>query len=135
MVPGKTPATEGKMVSQAATSRRDAVARGTVDGALLLVNIVAMLVVLVALVSLANQILALLPEVAGAPVTLQRVLGIALAPLVWIMGIPWAEATTAGAVMGTKTVLNELVAYQGLAKLPEGALRAPSRPVMTVARR
>ena len=133
MVPGKTPATEGKLVSQAATSSMDAVTRGTVDGALLLVNIVAMLVVLVALVSLANQILALLPEVAGAPVTLQRVLGIALAPLVWIMGIPWAEATTAGALMGTKTVLNELLAYIDLAKLPEGALSPRSRLMMTYA--
>jgi CNT family concentrative nucleoside transporter len=133
MVPGEAPATEGRLVSQAATSSMDAVTRGTVDGAQLLVNIVAMLVVLVALVSLANQILAQLPEVAGAPVTLQRVLGIALAPLVWIMGIPWAEATTAGALMGTKTVLNELLAYIDLAKLPEGALSPRSRLMMTYA--
>jgi len=133
MVPVEAPATEGKLVSQAATSSMDAVTRGTVDGMQLLVNIVAMLLVLVALVSLANQILALLPEVAGAPVTLQRVLGIALAPLVWIMGIPWAEATTAGALMGTKTVLNELLAYIDLAKLPEGALSPRSRLMMTYA--
>ena len=133
MVPGEAPATEGKLVSQTATSSMDAVTRGTVDGMQLLVNIVAMLVVLVALVSLANQILALLPEVAGAPVTLQRVLGIALAPLVWIMGIPWAEATTAGALMGTKTVLNELLAYIDLAKLPDLALSPRSRLMMTYA--
>jgi CNT family concentrative nucleoside transporter len=132
MVPGEA-ATEGKLVPQAATASMDAVTRGTVDGVQLLVNIVAMLLVLVALVSLANQILALLPEVAGAPVTLQRVLGIALAPLVWIMGIPWAEATTAGALMGTKTVLNELLAYIDLAKLPEGALSPRSRLMMTYA--
>jgi len=87
----------------------------------------------VSLVSLANQVLALLPVVAGAPVTLQRVFGIALAPLVWIMGIPWAEATTAGALMGTKTVLNELLAYVDLAKLPEGALSPRSRLMMTYA--
>ena len=133
MVPGEASATEGKLVSQAATSSMDAVTRGTVDGAQLLVNIVAMLLVLVALVSLANQVLALLPEVAGAPVTLQRLFGIALAPLVWIMGIPWAEATTAGALMGTKTVLNELLAYVDLAKLPEGALSPRSRLMMTYA--
>jgi len=133
MVPGETVATEGKLVPQAATSSMDAITRGTVDGVQLLINIVAMLLVLVALVSLANQILALLPEVAGAPVTLQRVLGIALAPLVWIMGIPWAEATTAGALMGTKTVLNELLAYIDLAKLPEGALSPRSRLMMTYA--
>src|SRR5882672_10512487 len=133
MVPGKASATEGKLASGAATSSMDAVTRGTVDGAQLLVNIVAMLLVLVALVSLANQVLALLPEVAGAPVTLQRLFGIALAPLVWIMGIPWAEATTAGALMGTKTVLNELLAYIDLAKLPEGALSPRSRLMMTYA--
>src|ERR1041385_3984245 len=133
MVPGKASATEGKLASQAATSSMDAVTRGTVDGAQLLVNIVAMLLVLVSLVSLANQVLALLPGIAGAPVTLQRLLGIASAPLVWIMGIPWAEATTAGALMGTKTVLNELLAYVDLAKLPEGALSPRSRLVMTYA--
>jgi len=133
MVPGKASATEGKLASQAATSSMDAVTRGTVDGAQLLVNIVAMLLVLVSLVSLANQVLALLPGVAGAPVTLQRLFGIALAPLVWIMGIPWAEATTAGALMGTKTVLNELLAYVDLAKLPEGALSPRSRLMMTYA--
>jgi CNT family concentrative nucleoside transporter len=133
MVPGETAVTEGKLVSQGATSSMDAVTRGTVDGAQLLVNIIAMLVVLVALVSLANQVLSLLPAVAGAPVTLQRLFGIALAPLVWIMGIPWAEATTAGALMGTKTVLNELLAYIDLAKLPEGALSGRSRLMMTYA--
>src|SRR5580765_1118686 len=133
MVPGEARATEGNLAPQAATSSMDAVTRGTVDGVQLLINIVAMLVVLVALVSLANQVLALLPEVAGAPITLQRVLGVALAPLVWIMGIPWPEATTAGALMGTKTVLNELIAYIDLAKLPEGALSARSRLMMTYA--
>ncbi len=133
MVPGKASVTEGKLASQAATSSMDAVTRGTLDGAQLLVNIVAMLVVLVSLVSLANQVLALLPGVSGAPVTLQRLFGIALAPLVWIMGIPWAEATAAGALMGTKTVLNELLAYVDLAKLPEGALSPRSRLMMTYA--
>jgi len=133
MVPPDAPATEGKLVSQTATSSMDAVTRGTLDGVQLLINIVAMLVVLVALVSLANQILGLLPDVAGAPITLQRVLGIAMAPLVWIMGIPWSEATTAGALMGTKTVLNELLAYIDLARLPADALSERSRLMMTYA--
>jgi CNT family concentrative nucleoside transporter len=133
MVPPDAPATEGKLVSQTATSSMDAVTRGTLDGVQLLINIVAMLVVLVALVSLANQILGLLPDVAGAPVTLQRVLGIAMAPLVWVMGIPWSEATTAGALMGTKTVLNELLAYIDLARLPADALSGRSRLMMTYA--
>jgi len=118
---------------QRATSSMDAITHGTVEGVQLLVNIVAMLVVLVALVSLANQLLALLPEVAGAPVTLQRILGIVMAPLVWVMGIPWSEAATAGALMGTKTVLNELIAYLDLAKLPDAALSPRSRLMMTYA--
>jgi len=133
MVPPGAPATEGKLAPQAATSSMDAVTRGTVDGVQLLINIVAMLVVLVALVSLANQILGLLPDVAGAPITLQRVLGIVMAPLVWIMGVPWPEATTAGALMGTKTVLNELLAYIDLARLPADALSERSRLMMTYA--
>ena len=133
MVPSDARATEGKLVPQAATSSMDAVTRGTVDGVQLLVNIVAMLVVLVALVSLANQILGLLPNVGAAPVTLQRALGIVMAPLVWIMGIPWPEAVTAGALMGTKTVLNELLAYIDLAKLPDHALSERSRLMMTYA--
>jgi CNT family concentrative nucleoside transporter len=133
MVPGEATRTEGKLAPQAATSSMDALTRGTVDGVQLLLNIVAMLLVLVALVSLANQILALLPSVAGAPITLQRALGVALAPLAWIMGIPWSEATAAGALMGTKTVLNELLAYIDLARLPEGALSPRSRLMMTYA--
>src|SRR5882672_10502632 len=133
MVPGDASATEGKLVPQSASSSMDALTRGTLDGVQLLINIVAMLLVLVALVSLANQILALFPAVAGAPITLQRVLGALMAPLVWIMGIPWAEATTAGALMGTKTVLNELLAYIDLAKLPDVALSPRSRLMMTYA--
>jgi len=133
MVPGEAPATQGKLVPQSATSSMDALTRGTVDGVQLLINIVAMLLVLVALVSLANQILALLPQVAGAPITLQRVLGLAMAPLAWIMGIPWSEATTAGALMGTKTVLNELLAYIDMSKLPDYALSPRSRLMMTYA--
>jgi concentrative nucleoside transporter, CNT family len=133
MVPGDARVTAGGLVPQGATSSMDAITRGTLDGVQLLINIVAMLLVLVALVSLANQILALLPQVSGSPITLQRVLGVALAPLVWIMGIPWSEATTAGSLMGTKTVLNELLAYLDLARLPLGALSPRSSLMMTYA--
>jgi CNT family concentrative nucleoside transporter len=132
MVPGKG-TTEGKLVPQTATSSMDAITRGTVDGIQLLINIVAMLLVLVALVSLANQLLSLLPQVASAPVTLQRVLGAVMAPLVWIMGVPWREAGAAGALMGTKTVLNELLAYIDLAGLPAGTLSPRTSLMMTYA--
>jgi CNT family concentrative nucleoside transporter len=109
----------------------DAVVRGTMDGVRLLVGIVAMLVVLVALVSLANGGLNLLPDISGAPLTLQRLLGWAMAPVVWSMGIPAGEMVTAGALMGTKTVLNELLAYLDLARLPPEALSPRSRLIMT----
>ena len=112
-------------------STMDAIATGTGDGVRLVVNIAAMLVVLVALVALANSVLALLPSIAGAPLTLQRLLGIPMQPIVWMLGIPWAEASVAGQLLGTKIALNEMIAYLDLAKLPEGALSARSRLIMT----
>jgi CNT family concentrative nucleoside transporter len=111
----------------------DAVTQGTADGITLLLNIVAMLVVLVALVSLANMGLGLLPELGGAPITLQRLLGYLMAPVVWLVGVPWSEATAAGALMGTKTILNEFIAYLDLAALPKEALGERSRVLMTYA--
>jgi CNT family concentrative nucleoside transporter len=122
-----------ELAPSAATSSMDAITRGTLDGAALLINIVAMLLVLVALVGLANAALGLAPEVAGAPITLQRGLGLVMAPLAWLAGIPWAEAHTAGQLLGTKVILNELIAYVDLAKLPESALAPRSRLVMTYA--
>jgi concentrative nucleoside transporter, CNT family len=114
-------------------SAMDAITRGTAEGLSLLLNIVAMLIVLVALVSLVNLALGLLPAVAGGAVTLQRLLGWLLAPLTWLLGIPWREAATAGSLLGTKTVLNELLAYLDLAALPPGALSEHSRLIMTYA--
>ncbi len=116
-----------------AHSTMDAITTGTGDGVKLLVNIVAMLVVLLALVALVNLLLGLLPDFAGGPITLERLLGYVMAPVVWLMGIPWAEAQTAGALMGTKTVLNEFVAYLNFAALPPEALGPRSRLIMTYA--
>ena len=116
-----------------ATSTMDAIVRGTTAGLELLLNICAMLIVLVALVHLVNAMLGLAPDIAGAPVTLERMLGIAMAPVCWLMGIPWAEATTAGALMGLKTILNEFVAYLRLAALPADALSERSRLIMVYA--
>lgn len=111
-------------------SSMDAVTRGTVDGLYLLLNILAMLVVMVALVALVNIILGGLPDLWGAPMTLQRFLGWAFAPLVWLMGIPASEMETAGQLMGTKTILNEFIAYIDLSRLPDGALSARSSLIM-----
>jgi CNT family concentrative nucleoside transporter len=116
-----------------ARSSMDAILIGTRDGVTLLVGVIAMLLVMVALVSLVNQGLALLPAVAGETLTLQRVLGWIMAPVVWLIGIPWQEATTAGALMGVKTILNELLAYADMAALPPDALSERSRLIMTYA--
>ena len=120
-------------VEQVATSTMDAVVKGTGAGLELLLNIVAMLIVFGALVHLANAVLGLLPDLYGAPVTLQRLLGFVMAPVCWLMGIPWSEAVTAGGLMGIKTILNELIAYLQLAALPDGALSPRSRLIMLYA--
>src|SRR6476660_8960250 len=99
------------------SSTMDAIVKGTTTGLELLLNIIAMLLVLVALVYLANAILSLLPEIGGARISLQRLLGYLMAPVCWLMGLPWPQAITAGSLIGTKTVLNELIAYVDLSKL------------------
>ena len=108
----------------------DAITRGTIDGLTLLLNIGAMLIVLIGLVALVNMILG---ATGGDALTLQAILGYALAPLAWLIGIPWAEAGTAGALMGTKIVLNELIAYLNLSGLEPGTLSDHSRLIMTYA--
>lgn len=111
----------------------DAITQGTADGLRLMVNVGAMLLVLVALVALCNALLSLLPDLLGAPITLERLLGYLFAPIVWLLGIPWRECLTAGSLMGMKTVLNELIAYSALAGLPEGSLSSRSVVIMTYA--
>jgi CNT family concentrative nucleoside transporter len=111
----------------------DAIVRGTAAGLELLLNICAMLIVLVALVHLANAIIGVLPPLAGAPITLQRLLGIAMAPVCWLIGIPWDQAVTAGGLMGIKTILNEFIAYVELSKLPADALDPRSRLILLYA--
>jgi len=134
MVPETEPETEGSLdLPHEVTSSMEAVTQGTISGLRLLAYIVAMLVVFVALVSLANQILGLLPAAGGEPLTLQRLLGWLMAPVAWLMGIPWAEAYTAGSLLGTKTVLNELLAYLQMAELPQDALGPRSRLILTYA--
>ncbi len=113
-------------------STMDAVTSGVQDGMKLFANIVVMLVVFTAIVALVNSALGGLPEVTSEPITIQRVLGWIFAPLVWLAGLPWSEAQTGGAVMGLKTALNELFAYDALASSPE-ELSPRSRLIMTYA--
>jgi CNT family concentrative nucleoside transporter len=108
-------------------------AMGHILTASIISAIIALLIVLVALVTLSNLILGLFPDFGGQPVTLQRLLGYCMAPVVWLMGIPWSEATAAGSLMGTKTILNEFIAYIELSKLPEETMSQHSRLIMTYA--
>jgi CNT family concentrative nucleoside transporter len=134
MVPETGELTSGEMISpDEATSSMDAVTKGTLQGVKLLLNILAMLVVLVALVHLVNLILGLLPNIQNQPVTLQRIMGLVMAPVVWLMGVPWSEATTAGTLMGTKTILNEFIAYLDMSRLAEGSLSPRSVLILTYA--
>ena len=130
--PEGEPAGRDMRVAAIDSSSMDAITRGTAEGLQLLLNIVAMLIVLVALVALANQILALLPH-HGSPWSLQQMLGMLMTPLAWMAGIPWSEAANAGSLLGTKIVLNELIAYLDLAALAPEALSPRSRLIMTYA--
>ncbi|HEU4442474.1 MAG TPA: nucleoside transporter C-terminal domain-containing protein [Burkholderiales bacterium] len=123
MVPPGLTAGEALALRSEASGSMDALTRGTLEGAQLLLNIVAMLVVFVALVALVNLLI--------APYTLQGALGWLLAPLAWLAGIPWPEARAAGALLGTKTVINELVAYLDLSQMSQ--LSERSRVLMTYA--
>ena len=107
----------------------DALVRGTADGVGPLVGITTTLLVAVALVSLVNQALAHLP---GAP-SLEGLFALPFRPVLWLMGVPWAETAAAGLLMGTKTVLNEFVSYLHLAASPPEALGARSRVILTYA--
>ncbi|MEN8217478.1 MAG: nucleoside transporter C-terminal domain-containing protein [Pseudomonadota bacterium] len=114
-----------------ADSAMDAIVKGTSDGVKLLINIIAMLIVLVALVSLINQGLHFLPEFNNQPITLQGILGVIMAPLTFFIGIPYSEILTTGSLMGTKVVLNELIAYIDL--LNAEALQDRSKIIMIYA--
>ena len=134
MVPETGRRTSGELTSpEESLSAMDAITKGTMQGIQLLINIIAMLIVLVALVHLVNIILGLLPEFGDQPVTLQRLLGLVMAPVAWLMGVPWKEAPVAGALMGTKTILNEFLAYLDMSRLAQGALSHKTLVIMTYA--
>lgn len=110
-----------------------ALTRGTMEGVSLLINVIALLVVAVALVALVNAGLGLAPEIAGQAITLERLLGWLMSPIAFLMGIPWSEAVDAGALLGIKIVLNEFLAYLKLAELPADVISDRSRLIMTYA--
>ena len=115
IIPNTQPATEaGITVPYQFSGPIDAISRGTSDGLSIFLNVIAMLIVALALVSLCNMILGSITLTDGSALTLEKILGFILAPLAWLMGIPWAESQTAGQLLGIKTVLNEIIAFSNL---------------------
>lgn len=111
----------------------DAIVKGTMDGMQLFLSVIAVIIVVFALVALVDGMLAALPLIEGEAISLKRLLGWLLAPLMWLLGIPWGEAQAAGGLMGTKAVLNEYVAYLELAALPAGTFAPRSLLIITYA--
>ncbi len=132
MIPGNetTPATAGG--ASMYRSSMDAVSTGAEDGMKMYLNILGMLVAMISLVALANIILGNF-SVGDAPLSFERVLGWLFAPVVWLIGIPASDAAMAGSLMGTKTILNELIAYLNLAALPPDAMSERSKLLMVYA--
>ncbi len=141
MVPfGPADASEERLtLEHAPVGSIDALVKGTADGIPVLVGIVATLVVTIAMVTLVNTGLGLLPHWGGQwggggeALTLQRILGWGFRPVMWLIGIPWDEAGAASTLMSTKTVLNEFIAYLNFARLPVDAFTPRTRLILTYA--
>lgn len=111
----------------------DAAARGASEGLSLALNVGAMLLAFVALIAMCNGILGWIGAMVGWDgVSLEGILGWLLAPLAWLMGVPWVDAPEVGALMGVKTVLNEFVAYLQLAGSLQGGTTLEPRSVVIV---
>ncbi len=108
----------------------DALVKGTMEAVPILAAILATLLVTVAMVTLANMGLALLPDWDG-PVTLQRLFALPFRPVMWLIGVPWTEAPAAAGLMATKTVLNEFVAYLDFSRMPAEVLSPRTRMILT----
>jgi len=134
LVPDRSPVTSGDgAIDKGAENLMDAISTGTMNGLQLLLNIIAMIIVIVALVYLVNATLGMFPDVYGEAITLERILGVLMAPLTMMMGIPWNEAFITGQLMGTKVVLTEFVAYVRFGQIPVEELSERTRIIMTYA--
>ena len=134
MIPECAPPTPGKLVlDDEVHGAIEAIIKGTRQGLELFLNIVATLLVFIALVYVVDVLLAHLPALGGNTLSLERVAGWIFAPIAWLIGVPWHEARTVGSLLGTKTVLNELLAYRQLSGLPAGTLSERSRLLATYA--
>ena len=125
---------EGQLVIEnPPVSAMDALVKGTMDGVPILAAIIATLLVTVAIVTLVNMTLGLLPNWDGGAVTLQRLFALPFRPVMWLIGVPWAETATASMLMATKTVLNEFVAYLDFSRMPADTFSPRSRMILTYA--
>ena len=111
----------------------DAVVRGTMDGMRLFLAVIAIIIVIFALVALVDQMLTVLPFIQGEAISAKRVFGWLFSPVMWLVGVPWTEAQTAGGLMGTKAILNEYVAYLELAAVDPAALDGRAKLIVTYA--
>ncbi|WP_428486877.1 NupC/NupG family nucleoside CNT transporter [Rhodopila sp.] len=125
---------EGRLViDDPPVSAIDALVKGTMDGIPILAAIIATLIVTIAFVTLVNMVLGLFPAVAGGPATLQRILALPFRPVMWLIGVPWAETGLAAGLMATKTVLNEFVAYLNFSSMSADAFSPRTRMILTYA--
>jgi CNT family concentrative nucleoside transporter len=129
--PPKTEPDKPLVVADPPRNALEAISRGTGDGIVILANVLASLIVLLALVSLVNSALGALPDVVGAPLSLQRLFGLAFWPFAWLIGVEPADLAAAAKLLGEKTVLNEFVAFLDLAG--DAALSPRSRLILTYA--
>ncbi len=133
MVPESGPPSDGGEIDAQYRSGMDALSAGTSEGLKLYMNVAATLLVYVALTHLINTMVGALPDVEGQPLSLQRCFGWLFAPLAWLLGVPWAECPAAGQLLGTKAIINELVAYMDMAALPSGTFSPRSILILTYA--
>jgi CNT family concentrative nucleoside transporter len=125
---------EGKLVIEDPPhSTLDALVKGTMDGVPILAAIIALLLVTIALVTLFNMALGILPDWNNSAITLQRLFALPFRPVMWLIGVPWPETAAASTLMATKTVLNEFVAYLNFSQLPPETFSPRSRMVLTYA--
>ncbi len=130
MIPETTPASERmKDPDFKYASTMDAFSTGATDGLKIVFNIATMLIAALALLWLVNAGLGVFPDVNGAPLSIERILGWIFAPLMYMIGVPWSEASQSGSLMGVKTVLTEFVAFLQLAEVPVEAMDPRTRMI------
>ncbi|MCA9732462.1 MAG: NupC/NupG family nucleoside CNT transporter [Deferribacteres bacterium] len=128
-------------VEKTASNTIEAAANGASDGMKLAINVAAMLLAFIALIAMLNWVLESvftdlfgLTVQGGRPINLELILGYILSPIAWIIGVPWADATTVGSLIGQKVVLNEFIAYLQLSQLiPQGVLSEKAIIISTYA--